>query len=389
MKKTTISGMVWIMVFLFVPTVFALGLKGDLNNDGDVDGRDLAIFSKNFGKTEDACTGNDNCIDGYYCAKRTGDCDGVGRCSLRPEACIEIYDPVCGCNGETYSNACFAQAAGVNVLHPGACELPEQFELGEIFRLTYQQVKANTEENLKIKFEGVPLDNRCPLDVVCVWEGNAEVELTFSKNNFSRSFVLNTGLDPRKITLFGYEIALIKLEPTVLSSRLPDQEDYIAYLHITKSNNNCRDNNECTDDSYCAKAPGDCESAGSCMPRPTACYEIYNPVCGCNGVTYGNDCYANAAGTNIAFKGICRSSICDDGTPVLCSMIPPKCGELEILSIQNRCWLCVNPKTCKPWGESGCEDDADCPPPMECDFCGTSSCPSCDDCVPACVCPLD
>ena len=27
-----------------------------------------------------------------------------------------------------------------------------------------------------------------------------------------------------------------------------------------------------------------------------ACYEIYEPVCGCNDVTYSNDCKANCAG---------------------------------------------------------------------------------------------
>lgn len=37
-------------------------------------------------------------------------------------ACIEIYDPVCGCNNKTYSNACYAQAYGVSVSHNGECK---------------------------------------------------------------------------------------------------------------------------------------------------------------------------------------------------------------------------------------------------------------------------
>jgi hypothetical protein len=37
-------------------------------------------------------------------------------------ACIEVWDPVCGKDGKTYSNACFAKVAGVEVAHKGVCE---------------------------------------------------------------------------------------------------------------------------------------------------------------------------------------------------------------------------------------------------------------------------
>ena len=36
-------------------------------------------------------------------------------------ACIEIYEPVCGCDGQTYGNSCYAGIAGVTQFVEGTC----------------------------------------------------------------------------------------------------------------------------------------------------------------------------------------------------------------------------------------------------------------------------
>ena len=67
------------------------------------------------------CLDNSACGTGEYCAKMTGDCGGYGACTLRPFACSNAYNPVCGCNGVTYGNACKAAKAGVSIVKNSKC----------------------------------------------------------------------------------------------------------------------------------------------------------------------------------------------------------------------------------------------------------------------------
>jgi len=63
------------------------------------------------------------CAAGETCDIQPGHCccDYTGTCVPQPQVCSALYQPVCGCDGTTYSSDCVRLAAGVAKNFDGAC----------------------------------------------------------------------------------------------------------------------------------------------------------------------------------------------------------------------------------------------------------------------------
>ena len=94
---------------------------------------------------------------------------------------------------------------------------------------------ANVGNALTVAFRRVAGDSRCPMDAVCVWMGDATVQLDVTVGRMAWTpRELHTHLEPKRTTFREFAIELVSLTPYPQSDRSIRPEDYVARLRVTR-----------------------------------------------------------------------------------------------------------------------------------------------------------
>ena len=230
------------------------------------------------------CADSAGCGPSEYCAFEEGSCgdDGqAGVCAALSDACIEIFQPVCGCDGQTYSNDCVAAMAGVSVASGGECE-SEQKDCGGI--------------------AGVICDDGeyCKFDVGSCGDSDQSGVCEAIPDACDAVFDPVCGCDG---VTYGNECEAAAAGASLMASGECETGD------------GCTSHDDCARGQFCILAVGDClldePGAGTCFEAAlVSCSNVENSVCGCDGETYLNGCVANVAGVSVAHEGACQIAVC-------------------------------------------------------------------------------
>lgn len=228
--------------------------------------------------------------------------------------CVGVFEPVCGADGRTYINVCEARCVQVEVVFEGMC-------------------KDGPVDGCQ--------DLECEPDEICVQWPQGEPP-----------YCVWVGCDNDGQCRPGEHCVIddICRAPAAVG---PCDAAFPRWFHnfetgrceeFTWGGCGGNDNNFETKDECEAACPSEAPKlsiaprAGQCEPE-VHCTDIYIPVCGIDGVTYGNPCEAERAGVDIAYDGECVAEItcrdrgCPDGWT---------CDYCQV-SDGNAHWICLSP----------------------------------------------
>lgn len=292
---------------------------------------------------DDSCDSDSECAEGEYCARQEGACGDSGLCTAKPSDCDPGEAPVCGCDGQTYWNACTASSEGINIRQTGECpttgECTSNLDCSDdqYCALHFGQCMGfgtcEPRPAMDTCFGGLP-------DFVCGCDGmTAENACDASSRGVNVAYAgecspqCNSNAECRGGQYCARELGTCSGPGRCLDTPLTcpvdgdpvcgcDGNDYPSACHARAAgvtlydtgacNSTCTDSTDCTEGQYCAKMLGGCEGTGFCEDLPGSCPERGVPACGCDGTMYDTECLANAAGTSAARYGSCPAG-CVDG----------------------------------------------------------------------------
>ena len=110
-----------------------------------------------------------------------------------------------------------------------------QADLAQTFTLSPGQVARIGRDGPYLAFRRVSADSRCPMDVVCVWMGDAvvRIEVGLTQTNWTPG-ELHTDPQQPPLDVGAFRIRLTELQPYPRASEPTDASRYQATFQVTR-----------------------------------------------------------------------------------------------------------------------------------------------------------
>lgn len=112
------------------------------------------------------------------------------------------------------------------------------FQLGEPVTIGFQETIAYCEAPISITFSKILEDSRCPENVMCIWQGLAEVEVLIEVNGQEVAYLLSTYPTFRNTTsevqIQGFSFSLQTVTPFPNTTKSYSEKDYNIQLLVEK-----------------------------------------------------------------------------------------------------------------------------------------------------------